>query len=418
LERARLNIAFIWLLVIASLGIGLRLLPIYNPGFNYTNVLHAHSHLAFLGWVFSALFSLICASFTGKLTRNYNLQFNLIQLANIGMLFSFLWQGYGPVSIIFSSLHMAISFWFAGSVIPDCRPPLHETTPLSIKFLFGALAFMMLSSLGPLSLPVISKIFGSTSDHHSNAIYFYLHFQYNGWFLFALLALWFKHLEDKGLSTTTPVSTFLYRSLLVSCVLTYFLSVLWCNPHWMIWLLAILGAGIQLASLAALFITGKAYKTEYTGTKRLLLFIIVVAWAIKIILQFASAFPLLSEVFSGNRYFIVAYLHLVVLGIVTLSLFLFAINRGFLNINFVPVKIGITLFISGVILTEFLAVAEGLLNYLSSSLPGYVELQMLFSCLLLLGAGVLYLGRTRLLKLNISRIYIQSIHLTKTKLQP
>jgi hypothetical protein len=46
------------LAVVALAGFVMRLMPLVSiPGLNYEYLLHAHSHLAFLGWAYNALFA-------------------------------------------------------------------------------------------------------------------------------------------------------------------------------------------------------------------------------------------------------------------------------------------------------------------------------------------------------------------------
>lgn len=420
MDRKRLNISFLWLLVVAALGFVLRLFPLTDPGINYKNVLHAHSHVAFLGWVFTALFSLITISFLKTETvknKRIHQQFIISQIAVAGMLISFIYQGYGPVSIFFSALHMFVSVWFAVYVIRCCKPSLHEITPLSVKFLFAALAFMMLSSFGPLLLPVFSKVYGAGSQQYSNAIYFYLHFQYNGWFIFALLALLFKKLEENEIKFSLSTGTFLFRSLLVSCVLSFFLSVLWTNPNKVIWFAAGLGAFIQLASLTALYLLYTKLRSSVKGVVKYISMGVMIAFTIKVILQFLSVFPVFVEMTTLVRHFIIAYLHLVLLGVVTLSIIAFYIEKGFLDTTKILTKTGLIFFVSGFISSELLAVLQGLANYFNTSIPHYYYSQTIAAVLILFGVGFTYSGRTRFIGVNMQRLYINSSIINNSKLE-
>lgn len=84
------------------------LLPV--AGLDYNHFLHGHSHLAYLGWIFNAIFvALLYAYLPGHL-KKYRLLFWLLQVAVIGMLISFPIQGYAAVSISFSTLHIFLSY--------------------------------------------------------------------------------------------------------------------------------------------------------------------------------------------------------------------------------------------------------------------------------------------------------------------
>lgn len=409
---SKANFSLFWLLVVAILGVTLRAIPVLELQLDYQNVLQAHSHVAFLGWVFTALFALVYTVFLEEkhtLAKNLNRQFYLSQFAVFGMLISFPFTGYGPVSIFFCTLHMIVSIWFAYTTYKGCRTESNEPTPLSVKFLLAALGFMVISSAGPLSLPVVSKVFGKGSDFYSNAIYFYLHFQYNGWFIFTLLALLFRRLENKQLSFPRRAASYLFRGLLVSCILTYFLSVLWTKPPAAIWVLAFTGASIQLICLIPFYYIVRTTKFELSRPLRQLGYLVVIAFSLKIILQFLSAVPVIAPIASGIRHFIVAYLHLVLLGIVTLSLFGYYLTLGLLSASKVITRLGITVFVIAFFISEILAVSEGILNYSGSAFTNYNQLQLIAAAGILIGLIFIYSGRRKALRLRVSRIYIPSI---------
>lgn len=88
---------------------------------NFKYFLHAHSHTAFLGWIFNAFYAVFIVAFVPaqkQTSFSYRLLFWLLQVAVLGMLFSFPVQGYAAVSITFSTLHIFLSYWFALS-FPD-----------------------------------------------------------------------------------------------------------------------------------------------------------------------------------------------------------------------------------------------------------------------------------------------------------
>ena len=119
--------ALMWLFIAVCLGIVLRALPISTLPFDipYRNIVHTHSHLALLGWVYVSLSAILVREFVrlpqqvpatlleadgvevrlfNRSALNYRILFYITQLSVIGMLFSFPFQGYGAVSITFSSI--------------------------------------------------------------------------------------------------------------------------------------------------------------------------------------------------------------------------------------------------------------------------------------------------------------------------
>ena len=85
-----LRISFLYFVLVAVLGVFLRFIlisPIDGIIFRY--FLHAHSHLAFLGWIFNAIFIALLLAYVPERIKKYKLLFWLLQLAVVGMLISF-----------------------------------------------------------------------------------------------------------------------------------------------------------------------------------------------------------------------------------------------------------------------------------------------------------------------------------------
>ena len=88
------------------------------PLLDQKSVQHSHSHFAFAGWVSHTLMTLLI-SFLQKHDLKNNIAFkkyNSILIGNLicsyVMLFSFIIQGYGAVSITFSTLSIFVSYWW------------------------------------------------------------------------------------------------------------------------------------------------------------------------------------------------------------------------------------------------------------------------------------------------------------------
>jgi len=136
------------LLFVAFLGLLMR----YKIGFefpllNQKNLQHSHSHFAFAGWVTHTLITLIIAFLQKHDTLNKIAfkKYNLILIGNLicsyVMLFSFIIQGYGAISITFSTLSIFVSYWFAYVFFKDYK--LLETSSVAIKMVQSPLYFSM-----------------------------------------------------------------------------------------------------------------------------------------------------------------------------------------------------------------------------------------------------------------------------------
>jgi hypothetical protein len=383
------------LLLVSLLGLTLRACRCFDiPVINYDHLLQAHSHFAFSGWGFMALFIVLCTAFLPEKIQSdkaYSGLFYALLLVSWGMLVAFFIQGYGVVSIIFSTLYIIISYWFAFRFYKDIK---RMDRTVSLQFAKAALFFLVISTAGPLSLGFIMAGGGNNTVPEMNLIYYYLHFQYNGWFIFGLFAVFFKWLENNGISYSPSKARLFFRLMFWGCFPGYLLSVLWSTSQGIIYIIAGLGAWLHLLALIPLYLIikhdrGKLSETLESCTKTLGAFILSV-FSLKIIMQFLGAFPSIVRWTIISRILIIGYLHLVLLGIVTFSLFLFSIQEKLLVLNNTT-RNGLSLFISGFIVTEVLLFSEALLNINNMRIPQF-SLWIFYATILLPFGAILILG--------------------------
>ncbi|HMQ80035.1 MAG TPA: hypothetical protein PKE39_07435 [Ignavibacteria bacterium] len=309
-------------MIVAAIGAFLRMKFVFPIELlNFENTLHSHSHFAILGWLYNALYIAIVYTYVKDPAKQkkYNLLFWITQVSIIGMLFTFAWQGYAAYSITFSTMHIFCSYAFIFFVLKDISGIQHET--LSLKFIYGALFFLFLSSLGPWGLVVV-VIQGSTgTDLYKQVIYFYLHFQYNGWFIFALIGLWLKYYEAKGAKFNERTASSAFNILFYTNVAAYTLSLLGFKlPAYVYWL-AILTAFVQLVGLRYLYKLLfaneiKVFHDKNTITHSLFRFSFL-ALFIKYLLQLVSALPNIGDVAFLSREVTIGFIHLVMLGVIS-----------------------------------------------------------------------------------------------------
>lgn len=368
--------AFFNLFLVALLGVVLRSYPLFPiPFFGYRNLMHAHSHFAFAGWVMPILFVSMMKYFP-ELTKHIGYKHlkniaALLLVSAYGMLFSFPFQGYATLSIGFSTLsilacfYMAVLFWIASAGF---------TKRISIRFLKAGLFFLVLSSLGPFATgPLVAMGKGGT-DIYYNAIYFYLHFQYNGWFTFAILAILYKMLEKDSAEKKGKVVFYLFT---IACPPAYFLSTLWSHPPAIFYLIALVAAIAQVIAVVRLLKDIRPLLHE-NGIVTGIIKLAIVVFVLKNIFQLLSAIPAMADLAYSHRNLIIAYLHMVLLGFVS-AFALAAILKG--NELYIPIalKRGILLFAISFLFTELLLVlnAGGInMNFAKISYP---QLLLLFS---------------------------------------
>lgn len=369
-KKGWLLLALSWLVVIALAGSFIRLMFLADINiFRYKYLLHAHSHVAMLGWVYSAFFTGILYMFlndSGFNSLSYRRIFWLTQITIAGMMVTFTIQGYGPASIAFSTGHIFLSYWFAGKFWRSVRNSknLHQKYPLALRFILAGLFFLVLSSFGPWGLAYLAANDLTGSDLYHQAIYFYLHFQYNGWFVFALMGLFFSVLEKKGVVYSGSRALLAFWLLFYACIPAYFLSLLEYPLSGLLRGLAVSSAIVQVAGLGALLSAFKLKaisRFNQSGSMFMILTgISLVALFLKFILQLVSTVPGIEILAFVLRDVVIAYLHLVMLGSVTCGMLGFFGYHQLLQLSGKVAVSGLWIFLAGFLITEAWLFLNGL----------------------------------------------------------
>ena len=383
------------LLLVAVLGLLMRLkvlLPM--PAINQKFLLHAHSHFAFAGWVSHALMVLVVAMVFNrqqheKLPWRYQLTVIANLLASYGMLISFFLQGYGLYSIMASTATVVVSYVFAGMCWRDMANS--DRHSIGFSWLRAALLFLVLSSMGTFYLAHLMTSNNTDSRVQLASVYFYLHFQYNGWFFFACMALVQHGFSRIGVSVNHPKAIFWLFAL--TCPINYLLSVLWWDmPAWLYVgvVAAVVAQSIAWAQwlhscVANRLVLGRSF----TAVAKWLLIGVATAATIKFVLQGLSVIPSLSQLSYSFRPIVIGYLHLVLLAVISLFIMAYSYIGELLQINRLAIA-STTVFVSGVIWNELLLMAQGI-SGLARTPIHHVPL------LLAVAAGTLLIGIVGLL---------------------
>jgi len=361
------------------------------PFFSQKNLQHAHSHFAFNGWVSLILMILLVDSIKDRLDtkalKSYNAIFITSLIVSYGILISFSMQGYGLYSIVLSTLAILISFWFAWRFFLSLR----DMKDLSGRnWMLAAIFFNVLSSLGTFWLSMMMA--NKHMDQHAYlaSLYWYLHFQYNGWFFLACVGLFLNYLQGKNIKLVNEKRIFYLFAL--SCVPSYGLSVLWLNlPIW-IYIIVILATIAQFYGLILLFRQLINFKLisqlNLDLVAKILMVCFATALAIKFSLQFGSLFPAISKFAFGFRHIVIAYLHLVLLAFTSVFLISYSYFKGYI----VPThsaKFGIMLFVSAVFLNELVLATQGIASISYTMIPFVNE--FLFGISILISFGLIIL---------------------------
>ncbi len=363
------------LLLIALIGVFLRSIPATDFAIAYyKNILHAHSHFAFGGWIMPALLVLLIQYYpelVNKIAyRHWRNIAGLLLLSAYGMLFSFPFQGYGPVSITFSTLSIFASYYLA-FVIWKVKD--ESTNSTSHSFLLAGLFYLVLSSIGPFATAPLIAMGKAGTALYFNAIYFYLHFQYNGWFSFLLLGVLYKIIGESKARNGNRV----FILFNIACIPAYFLSTLWSHPTVVFY---VLGAGAAFIQVVALFFLWKDIVNIKRMGQRLhpFIYLALLVFSVKLILQLVGAIPGIANMAYEYKNFIIAYLHLVLLGFV--SLFIFGAMAVQTKQSAIK-NMAMSLFIVTWIITELILTLKAFAEVYSFAFTGYEKWILAASCL-------------------------------------
>ena len=395
--RRWVRISIFNLLLVAVLGVIMRYkIAFYFPFLEQKFILDSHSHFAFTGWITQTLMVLLVHYLSFKNNDDVFKKYRWLLYANLitayGMLVSFIIQGYGSFSISFSTLSIFVSYFFAVYYWGDLNKK-NENKVCHLWFK-AALLFSVISSIGAFALAfmMVNKI--SHQNWYLASIYFFLHFQYNGWFLFAGMGLMVSQMEKiKKDARPFRIAFWLFCS---ACIPAYFLSVLWLPIPPIIFCIVVAAVIAQLAGwllMLKVFLKNKfTINEQFSKYGRILLLLAAIAFSIKLLLQSGSVHPALSQLSYGFRPIIIGYLHLVLLGVTSIFILGFIVGTKMITVN-KRLRTGAAIFVTGIIINELLLMIQGVqgLNY--NSVPFINIFLFIAAVILFLGIGLMFISR-------------------------
>lgn len=322
-------------IILGILGTILRFkmaLPIL-PELRGNFLLHAHSHIAVLGWTNVAFMAVILYfTFTQKALQSLSLKiyFWALLLVNLGIAPSFMAQGYGPISIVFSTFSIVTSIWFMVLYFRN-QNRAHDRSPLHWFFTTGVI-FYVSSAFGlvMVALHMAAKIGGE--GLFNAGVYFYLHSQYNGWMIFVIIGSAYAYLQKRGIPISAKSIKWQWALLTVSFLPTYLPQIYALQlPTWLI-AIGLIGTILSLIAVILFLRTTFRPMMGLITNKwlRLLFGYSMLAFLIKSFMEVGGAIPNLAEMVHANRQVIIGYLHLTLLAFISTYLF-FAIYQYLLQ---------------------------------------------------------------------------------------
>lgn len=309
------------------------------------------------------------------------------------MLVSFIIQGYGFFSISFSTLSIITSYFFAVVYWKDLNRIKEKR--ISHWWFKSALVFSVLSSVGAFGLAFMMANKMNDQNWYLAAIYFFLHFQYNGWFFFAGMGLLVAKLE--GINNNYKYLKISFLLFAGACIPAYFLSALWLPFPFIVYIVIVLAVIAQLAGwvlMINLLIKNQPFiQIQFSKVGKILLCLAAIAYSIKLLLQTGSVHPALSQLSYGFRPIVIGYLHLVLLAVTSIF-----ILGYILSFELIPVTkrliTGIIIFVAGIIINELLLMIQGVAALTYTSIP-YINMLLIIAALILFtGICLIFITQT------------------------
>lgn len=372
-------------LIVALLGVTMRYKILFSmPFLDQKHLQEAHSHFAFYGWITNVIYVLIL-NYMHKINAQIDLKkyeklivVNLI--ASFTMLGAFLYGGYFWVSIAGSTVALLCSFVFFFFFFRDAKK-IQDSSKL--WFLAG-LFFAVISSVGVFNLGYMMMSKTATQDLYLASEYYYLHFQYNGFFIFSCIGFLLFSMKQAGSGISEKQNKLIFWLLFIGCVIGYGLSVLWMKMPVSIFVAIVVATIMQTIGAVLLFVFIKKNWSnlvlKWSPMHRFVLLYAGFAFAVKIALQLGSTIPALNQFAFGFRNVVIAYLHLVLLMCIATFLVNQILATHYFSITN-KLLMGFKLLLLGIFLNELILGLMGVFSIKYISIP--------FANEMLLGVSVL-----------------------------
>lgn len=360
-----ITLTLINLCIVAFFGTMLRTAFLFSVSWiDYRSFLSAHSHFAFGGWVTLALFVLLVYEVLPENFREkkiYQWLLAGIEITSLGMAATFPFEGYAALSIIFSTLFLFVAYIFCWIFIKDLfRANIHKTVCLLACL---ALIYFVISTIGPALISYILLTNFYNSLLYKNALYIYLHFQYNGFFTLSIFALFFNRLIPYATEKTKTIVHQFSVLLCCSVLPSVFMSLFTRAYQNLYWDISLAGCILIVASLIwffrMLFAEKKIFIHPPASFAKTLWNFSMIAFVIKMALQAGTIIPQLANIVFGDRPAIIGFLHLVFLGFVTFFILSIYCSIKVFNTKSFFTKLALIFFSSAIILNEATLLFQG-----------------------------------------------------------
>ncbi len=359
--------------IVAVLGVIMRYKILFSlPWLDQKHLQDAHSHFAFYGWITTAIYILLTDYLRKTMPNVAMKKYRALIIVNVvsafAMLATFIYGGYFWASIAASTAALLCSFVFAGVFYKDTAG-LRDTSKIWFR---SALFFAVISSLGVFNLAYM-KMTGTVSQSmYLASEYYFLHFQYNGFFIFSCIGLLLFSMKEAGAVLTKKENNILFFLMFFGCLVGFGLSVLWMEmPAWVFALIIITTVGQTIGAVMLYKYVRKHWTNlvvEWSPMHRFVLMYAGFAFAVKTLLQLGSNVPAISQFAFGFRNVVIAYLHLVLL----MCIATFLVNQILATNRFKvtsAVLTGLKLLLLGIFLNELILGLMGVFSIRYVAIP-------------------------------------------------
>lgn len=367
--------------------------PLVN--LNYTNILHAHSHIALLGWLYLLIYLLFTKLFVdNKLYKGrfFKGLFWVSQVSIWLMAVTFPFTGYGFWSIFACSVQVLCSFIFAYKVYKN----LDVSDRLVKYFVRMSLFFLVFCSLGLWALGPLTAMLGKSSLWPTLAIQFFLHFQFEGWFICAIVALWCHYSRCSLQINNKSLLLWLY---FLSVIFSFSTTVGLLVQHPLLRVFSLLGICLQILVMAVLIVGSRVFIAKQIPlllrSKQLLLVVFLVCSSLRIAAQISTVIPYVYEHMATLRSWIIGFIHLNMLGVITCFGLLLCFELGFLKINLYS-RLGIKVLSGAIIVTELVLFWQGFCLLIGRN--GGMSSEILYYFAFLFPLSILFLMGSKFVK--------------------
>lgn len=393
MKKTYVHISLLFFLITALSGVLMRAFP-YFPNFfiPYDHILHAHSHIALLGWAFLGVFVIFLKLEWERIAKRRQAMIICFTLfvVSLCMFFAFLGQGYGFISILFSTLHIFAEYWAVIFIYRYIKRNRY-LPKLSSLYYKGALLALIISSFGPYSLAIISANGWKDGALYDMSIYFYLHFQYNGWLTLFLIGLLITILSSQKIQFKQRYLKLGFWLYFFSLFPGYLLSVLWVEGLTSFAnVLAAAGSIGQWIGVLFILFAFHGYKKYFSKLEAFGLKITFLLLFLKSTSELGLISPVLAELVYDTRSVVIGYLHLTLLGFISIFILTQFALAKLLPIN-QKSRNGFAIFFIGLIMNELLLFADAFLQWIGiRTLPFHISGLLIASILLALGIFIIW----------------------------